>query len=199
MNSAITIQNNVHLEKLLRTDPTMELGMRNAVKYVLDQARKDVVSDLSSKITNDPRHAVRAVRHTLYKQILGGQINILRKKRAGQVGSVSASTRGRLKHTEQMLGYQGSDRGFILRFLNKGTNDRTATYMNAHTIRRGNTSDRPEMFWKAKGKSFKTSTIGGRGSILGQNFFGPAAQAAINEVLPILQQKFDELIQQQIQ
>ena len=193
MNSAITIQNNVHLEKLLRTDPTMELGMRNAVKYVLDQARKDVVSDLSSKITNDPRHAVRAVRHTLYKQILGGNINILRKKRAGKAGSVPGSTRGRLKHTEQMLGYQGSDRGFILRFLNKGTNDRTATYMNAHTIRRGNISERP------KSQTYQTSTIGGRGSILGQNFFGPAAQAAINEVLPILQQKFDELIQQQIQ
>ena len=179
MNSAITIQNNVHLEKLLRTDPTMELGMRNAVKYVLDQARKDVVSDLSSKITNDPKHAVRAVRHTLYKQILGGNINILRKKRAGKTGSVPASSRGRLKKTEQMLGYIGSDRGFILRFLNKGTGTRESSYMNAHLIRNGNKAD--------------------RGMIPGQNFFGPAAQAAINEVVPILQQKFDELIQQQIQ
>lgn len=155
----------------------MEVGLRNAVRYILAEARKDVVSDLSSKITNDPRHAVRAVRHTLYERIIGGQINILRKKRAGKTGSVPASTRGRLKKTEQMLGYMGSDRGFILRFLNAGTRERESSYMNAHPIRNGNRAS--------------------RGSILGQNFFGPAARAAINEVVPLLQQKFDEIIQQQ--
>ena len=178
MNSAITIQNNVHLEKLLTTDPAMEAEIKNAIDYILAEARKDVVSDLSAKITNDPKHAVRAVRRTLYKQILGGNINILRKKRAGRTGTVPASSRGRLKKTEQILGYQGSDRGFILRFLNAGTNPRESSYMNAHLIRNGNRAS--------------------RGMITGKDFFGPAAKAAINQVLPILQQKFDKIIQQQI-
>ena len=178
MASAITIQNNVHLEKLLTTDPAMEAEIKNALDYILAEARKDVVSDLRSQITNDPKHAVRAVRRTLYKQILGGNINILRKKRAGRTGNVPASTRGRLKKTEQILGYQGSDRGFILRFLNAGTKPRESSYMNAHLIRNGNRAS--------------------RGMIPGKDFFGPAAKAAINQVLPILQQKFDEIIQQQI-
>ena len=193
MAQTITIQNDVRLEKLLSTDKTMEIGLRNAVKYVLEQARKDVVSAAANALANDPNHAAKAVRHSLYKQILGGQINILRKKRAGKAGSVPGSNRGRLKHTKQILGYQGSDRGFILRFVNAGTKTRTAEYMNAHPIRRGNIAERPSS------RTYRTATIGGRGVVVGKNFFGPAAQAAMNEVLPLLQEKFDEIIQQQMQ
>ena len=194
---AITVQNNVHLERLLTTDPTMEQYMRTAVSYVLEQARKDVTNDISGKLKSDPRQAARAVRSSLYKRILGGQVNILRKKRAGSPGSVPPTTRGRLAETERYMGYQGSDRGFILRFLNAGTEERVTKHMNEHPIRRGNISDRPEMYWKAKGKPFKTSTIGSRGAIAGRNFFGPASTSAMNEAAVLLTKEFERIIAEQ--
>lgn len=179
MEQAITIQNNAHLEKLLRTDPTMEQYMQTAVRYVLEQARRDVVSEAANALENDPRHAARAVRHTLYKRVLGGNINILRKKRAGQAASVPPSTRGRSADTERMMGYQGSDRGFILRFVNKGTDEREVSTINNRRIRSGQKAS--------------------RGFITGKNFFGTAAKRAIEEAIPLLQAEFEKIVKQQMQ
>ena len=53
MVGAITVQNNVHLERLLMTDPTMEQYMKTAVSYVLEQARKDVVSAAAESLQTD--------------------------------------------------------------------------------------------------------------------------------------------------
>lgn len=185
---AITVQNNVHLERLLTTDPTMEQYMRTAVSYVLEQARKDVANDISGKLKSDPRQAARAVRRSLYKRILGGQVNILRKKRAGSPGSVPPTTRGRLAETERYMGYQGSDRGFILRFLNAGTEERITRHMNGHRILRT----------ERKGKrQYITSNIGSRGSIAGRNFFGPASSAAMNEAAVLLTKEFERIIAEQ--
>lgn len=174
---AITVQNNVHLEKLLTTDPTMEQYMQTAIDYVLQEARKDVVSAASAAMQSDPRRAASSVRRSLYKRILGGQLNILRKKRAGNAGEVPDQKpregRGgnrcrRSADTERMMGYQGSDRGFILRFINKGTEDRTTRY-------------------------------GNRGRIDGTDFFGPAAKAALEEAVPLLTKEFERIIAEQSQ
>ena len=186
---AITVQNNVHLERLLTTDPTMEQYMRTAVAYVLEQARKDVVSAAAESLQTDPRKAVRAVRRSLYKKILGGQLNILRKKRAGAPGNVPPSTRGRLAETERYMSYFGSDRGFILRFVNAGTKDRTAIHMNGHRILRTE---------KRKGHNYISGKIGGRGSIPGTNFFGPAAQQALQEATVLLGREFDRIVAEQM-
>jgi len=179
MNSAITIQNNVHLERLLTKDPTMEQYMLTAISYVMEQARRDVVSAAATALKHDPRGAARAVRRTIYRRILGANLNILRKKRAGQAASVPASTRGRSADTERMMGYQGSDRGFILRFVNKGTDKREVSTINAHAIRSGNKAS--------------------RGFIPGTDFFGPAAQAAIEEAAQLLSVEFEKIVKQQMQ
>ena len=185
---AITVQNNVHLEKLLTTDPTMEQYMKTAVSYVLEQARKDTMSKIASDITNDPRHAIRSVRRTLYKKILGGQINILRKKRAGRAGNVPPSSRGRLAETERYMSYTGSDRGFILRFVNAGTKDRVAKHMNGNRIKRTE---------RTGNRQYITSNIGGRGAIDGRNFFGPASHAAMEEAAVLLTKEFERIIAEQ--
>lgn len=162
--------------------------MRTAIDYVLQQARKDVVAEISSELQNDPRHAASAVRRILYKKVLGGNLNILRKRRAGSRGAVGTSSRGRLERTEQIMGYKGSDRGFILRFVNSGTSARVATHMNAHRIKR---SERVSWY------TYKSGQIGGRGELLGKNFFGPASTAAINEAVPLLAKEFERIIAEQ--
>jgi hypothetical protein len=95
-----------------------------------------------------------------------------------------------MKHTEQILGYTGADRGFILRFVNEGTDDRVTENMNAHTIRRTE---------KVKYHNYKSGRIGGRGRITGRNFFGPAARAAIRTAIPLLAKEFDKIVTQQTQ
>lgn len=154
------------------TDPQMEQCMQTAIRYVLQHVRKDVMSAAASALQSDPRRAASAVRSSIYKRILGGQVNILRRKRAGSAGSVPDQQprpgRGgnRIKRsadTERMMGYQGPDRGFVLRFVNHGTVERTSRY-------------------------------GNRGSITGKNFFGPAAQTAIEEAAVLLQKEMDRII-----
>jgi hypothetical protein len=189
MSQSIEIKNNVHLERLLTTDPQMEKHIRAAIATVLKAAQKDVTSAAAAAIPNDPRGAHKAVRRSLYKQILGGNINILQRKSRGH-GVVPPSRRGRMKHTEQILGYTGADRGFILRFVNEGTDDRVTENMNAHTIRRTE---------KVKYHNYKSGRIGGRGRITGRNFFGPAARAAIRTAIPLLAKEFDKIVTQQTQ
>lgn len=190
----IEIQNNAHLEKLLTTNKDMEQYMKTAISYVLEQARKDVVSAAASAMGSDPRHAAKAVRRTLYKQILGGQINILKKKRADRGGAAPGGNRGRLRRTEQLMSYQGSDRGFILRFINAGTVERIAKNMNGHPIKRTSVDER-----FGNRDRYKTRKIGSRGAITGKNFFGPAAQAAIQEASQLLQVEFDKIVQKYAQ
>jgi hypothetical protein len=188
MSQSITIQNNVHLDHLLSTYPEMEKYMRTAIAYVMEQARKDVVGRLQSEIPNDPRHAYKAVRKAIYKKIFGANLNILSKKRSGNTGTITPSTRGRTKHTEQILGYEGEDRGFILRFLNAGTQDRIATNMNGHSIKRKQ---------MVKHYTYRSGHIGGRGRIEGKDFFGPSATAAINEAIPLLINEMNRIITEQ--
>ena len=187
MAGAITVQNNVHLERLLTTDPTMEQYMRTAIAYVLQQARKDTMNEIAGELKTDPRHAARAVRRTLYKTILGGNINILNKRKAGSKGDVPSTTRGRLDSTTRIMSYTGSDRGFILRFVNAGTNERVTTHMNGHAILR---TDRHG------NRVYRTQKIGSRGAILGRNFFGSKSLAAMNEAAVLLTKEFERIIQE---
>lgn len=187
MKKAITVQNNVRLERLLSTDPTMEQYMRTAIDYVLQQARKDVVSEVSSVLKSDPRKAARAVRRSLYKQILGGNINILRKRKASEPKSVPPSTRGRLASTTRYMGYFGADRGFILRFVNAGTDDRLATHMNGRRILRTS---------RTGNRVYISDKIGNRGSIPGTNFFGPSSKAAMEEAAVLLAKELERIIKE---
>jgi hypothetical protein len=190
MSQSIEIKNNVHLERLLTTDPQMEKHIRAAIATVLKAAQKDVTSAAAAAIPNDPRGAHKAVRRRLYKQLIGGDINILSRKKSRKNGVVPPSRRGRMKHTEQILGYTGADRGFILRFINEGTDERVTENMNGHAIRRTE---------KVKYHNYKSGRIGGRGRITGRNFFGPAARAAIKTAVPILEKEFEKLVTQQTQ
>ena len=140
------LENQMMFERLLTTDPGFDLNTRKVVKKVLQEARTRLTRDARSFIGDDPRHAARAVRHTVYKQLFGGNINILQKRRAsGKVSNyrpertlrpwqVGGNRRPRSRRTEQVDSYVGSDRGFILRFLNAGTATRVTRYGNRGRI-----------------------------------------------------------------
>lgn len=149
----ITIAEIEDLDKILMTDKVMQKKVKTMLSKLLRQARSRVSKDSRGAIKNDPRHAYKAVKSTVYKRLLGGNISILSPRKASNTRvrlnkrtklSMNPHQRGgnrmrRSERTEQLDSYYGKDRGFILRFLNAGTSDRIT---KTHNARRGNISAR---------------------------------------------------------
>lgn len=175
------------LESLLMSNPAMEKKVQGLIRKVLLAARKQIVGDIKngSVMKSDPRETYKAVKSAVYRRILGGNVSILNKRKAGARGPVppivhkletqvnsKGNHRGgnrmpRSRRTEDLLTYQGSDRGFILRFLNAGTEGRE-------------------------------SRVGNRGSIAARNFFGTSSQQAMERAAEQLDNLIEELIKQEM-
>lgn len=150
----------------------LEKTLHKLVSNVIKAARNRMSQRAKEAIGNDPRNAYKAVKHMVYKRILGGNISILNKKRrSGQSAPLPSSRRSgnRSKRTEDLLSYYGEDRGFILRFLNSGTNDRTVRSYNNGELK--DVSERRNGNRTYKGGPYS------RGRIQGRNWFPGAGQA----------------------
>lgn len=133
------------LEQLMMSNPAMEKRVQGLIRKVLLEARRTISNQAKTDIKADPRKAYKAVKTAVYKRILGGSVSILNKKRAGatslyepprtlQAGQRGGNRRSRSMRTEQVMSYQGADRGFILRFLNAGTDQRQTRFGNRGSI-----------------------------------------------------------------
>jgi len=169
------------LDRLQAHDSQMEQRITKIIREAIKAARSMVTQDAKGAVGNDPRHAYKAVRTMVYKRILGGNINILQKRKAGSGKSgyepprtLRPGQRGgnrvpRSTRTQQMMDYEGSDRGFILRFLNSGTGQRTAGTRNGRLH-------------------------GNRGSIAARNWFPSSGQRAMNAAAQYIIDEIDRLI-----
>ena len=175
------------LESLLMSNPEMEKKVQGLIRKVLLAARRTISGDIHGlKFDNgDPRQAYKAVKSAVYRRILGGNVSILNKRKAGKRGPVppvvhqletrvnsKGNHRGgnrmpRSRRTEDLLTYQGADRGFILRFLNAGTEGRE-------------------------------SRIGNRGSIAARSFFADSSQQAMERAAEQLDMLIEDLIKKEI-
>lgn len=127
------------LSKLQTDNPRMKRELQAIIRRAIGEARKNVVKDAQNVLENDPRNAYKAVRHSVYKQIFGAQINILpsykrgaattyEKPRTLQPGQRGGNRRPMSYRTMQVESYEGKDRSFILRFQNAGTAERETRY-----------------------------------------------------------------------
>lgn len=169
------------LDRLQAHDSQMEQRITKIIREAIKSARSMVTADAKGAVGNDPRHAYKAVRSMVYKRILGGNISILQKRKAGSGKSgyepprtLRPGQRGgnrvpRSARTQQVMDYEGSDRGFILRFLNSGTGQRTAGTRNGRLH-------------------------GNRGSIAARNWFPSSGQRAINAAAQYIIDEIDRLI-----
>lgn len=138
------------LGKMLTTNNDMRERLRTIIRKEIKAARAKIAKDVHNNLGSDPRKAYRAVRHTIYKQVLGGNINILAPRTAGARYALVRSRkmdanphqwggnrRPRSPRTEALETYFGKDRGFILRFNNSGTHVREIAW-GPNTRLRGN-------------------------------------------------------------
>ena len=175
MATTISIEGNAKLDRLMLSNPDMTKKVTAIIRKVIKQARAEVAQRAQTAIPNDPRQATRAVRSSVYKALLGGQVNILNPRHAAGGGGSYQPTRTlrpgqrggnrlpRSQRTEQMDAYMGADRAFVLRWLETGTNARTSRY-------------------------------GNRGAIAARRWFGNASYAALDKASEEFGQLLDALI-----
>ena len=168
VNDNVLVEQRKVLEQALSTNPKTQKALQKLIRQALMDARPELVSAARNAMGSDPRGAAHGIRLSVYKKILGGNVNILNMKRkAGAPTSyepprkLQPHQRGgnrvpRGKRTDTVMHYGPHDRQFILRFINSGTSDRMAG------SRGGRLS-------------------GSRGAIAPRNFFGGAGERALTK------------------
>lgn len=127
------------LDNASTKNPLMEKRIQEVIRKSLQNARKALSNQAQSGlgIQSDPRKAYQAIRMSVYRRIFGGQVNILNSRRAGKgryyepkrhPSRIGGNRLRQSETTRRMMTYQGKDRGFILRFLNEGTDVRESRY-----------------------------------------------------------------------
>lgn len=195
LNDAVVLEQKKVLEMALSTNPKTEKALQKLIRKALMQARSSMEDYVKTKLANnDPRGAARAIRTSVYRKILGGNINILDSKKSHgtnsyeptrtlRPGQRGGNRRERSKRTDTVMHYAGEDRGFILRFVNSGTKQRAI--------------ERLMEFKKANGGSkFKwvqdASKYGNRGSIAARGFFRSGAEPRLQWAVEYLADLIDE-------
>ena len=166
INDAVIMEQQKVLEAALSTNPKTQKALQKLIRKALMDVRPQLVSAARGAMGSDPRGAAQGIRTSVYKKILGGNVNILNmRKKTGSPTSyepprkLQPHQRGgnrvpRGKRTDTVMHYGPHDRQWILRFINSGTSERMAG------TRGGRLS-------------------GNRGSIAARNFFGSAASSAL--------------------
>lgn len=182
-DNVVILQEQKALEAALSTNPKTQKALQKLVREVVLEARRKVVNSIQFE-NGDPRNTRQAIRTTVYRKILGGNINILNSKKKHGKNSYRTpkTSRGKKRggnrmarspRTQQILDYSGLDREFIMRFVDSGTKQRFVGFRNAMKANHNRylqTKDR----WDAG----KTGT-GNRGSIAARGFFSRYGERAM--------------------
>ena len=148
-DNATIIRQKQALEAMLVSNPDTAKAVRSLISQEIAKARAAISQSARGSLRTDPREAYKAVRRSVYKSILGGQVNILNPKGGASSSGSSYQPQRKLDanphqrggnrckrsaRTDQVDGYTGKDRGFILRFVNSGTTTRQTRYGNRGSI-----------------------------------------------------------------
>lgn len=187
MASTVEIEGIPQLERLLISDPKMETRIRALIRKVIKNARNQLAASARSGLgmKSDPRGAAQSIRRSVYKAVLGGQVNILSSRRAGrrtsyepqrtlQPGQRGGNRVPRGRRTQDMMSYGPHDRSMVLRWLSNGTDDREA----------GTRGGRLH---------------GNRGRIAARGWFGRASEQSLQKASEELVKLIDEEIQKVMQ
>lgn len=199
------VEQRKELDNLLMSNPAMEKKVQGLIRKVLATVKKSLGQAAREKMNSDPRHAYKAVRVAIYKRILGGNVNILNKKHATAQGSYTptrtlrsgqrgGNRKARSGRTMKLESYEGSDRGFILRFLNAGTEERYINFLpdsRREHVHRGSQGGNMKKYGK-------TINTGRRGRISARNWFGSRSHSEMENAANNLEQLIDKLIQQEL-
>lgn len=186
VNDAVVLEQKQVLEQALSTNPKTQKALQKLIRKAMKEAYWKVVNSEKFK-HGDPRGARFAVRTAVYKKILGANINIYNSRKAHGSTSYEPPRKGvsgrggnrrtRSQLTARIMSYDALDRGFILRWLNNGANDRHINFKE----REGRKVDK----WN------KHPNTGNRGNIAARHWFESSAQPALVRATDILSNLID--------
>lgn len=190
------------LERLMMSNPEMEKRVQKLIRKVLMAARREIGKGIKFD-HGDPRQAYKAVKTTVYRQILGGSVSILNKRgvkfdnyepvRTLRPGQRGGNRRARSDRSNKLMHYAGESRAFVLRFLNQGTQGRAISFSYDEArehVHRGSQGGNLKKYGK-------TINTGRRGNIKPRNFFGQLAPSAMNKAADQLTKLIDDMIKQE--
>ena len=195
VNDAIILEQQKVLEAALSTNPKTQKALQKLIRQALMQARSELSDYIKTKLANDdPRGAARAVRTSVYRKILGGNINILNSTKAHgtnnyepprtlRPGQRGGNRRPRSERTDKVMHYPGEDRGFILRFVNSGTKQRAIERL----VEVKRSSGGSKFVWRQD-----ASKYGNRESITARNFFKTGAEPRLRRATEYLADLINE-------
>ena len=195
INDAVILEQKKVLELALSTNPKTEKALQKLIRKALMQARSSMENYVKTKLDNgDPRGAARAIRTSVYSKVLGGNINILDPKKAHgtnsyeptrtlRPGQRGGNRRPRSARTDKVMHYSGEDRGFILRFVNSGTQQRAIKRLMSFS--RGDGTHKFKLVSDA-------SKYGNRGIITPRGFFRSGAEPRLRYAVEYLADLIDE-------
>lgn len=187
-----------NIERLMTDNPQTREDVRMLIRNALWEARNATSHELSG-IVKGPGQSWKAVRNIVFQKILGGNINILDKKRGTANWKVVQKTRKveqnphmrggnrrrRSLRTAMVEGYEPTARGFILRFQDSGTRQRFIGGRNRSGARGDN-----GLLWGR----MKQRGTGNRGEITPGEFFFRVA----SKHLGVAAEKLARLIEEEI-
>lgn len=191
VNDAVVLEQKQVLEQALSTNPKTQKALQKLIRRAIMEARASLSDYIKTKFENgDPRGAARAVRTSVYRKILGGNINILNGKKAHgtnnyepprtlRPGQRGGNRRPRSVRTNKVMHYAGEDRGFILRFVNSGTKQRAIERLM-------NVKGTNKFRWVQN-----ASEYGNRGSIAPRDFFRAGAEPRLRAAADYLADLID--------
>lgn len=169
------------MKRLSMSNPRFFKQSQTIMREAMKVARKEVTAAAKDMLKdNDPRKAYQAVRSAVWRKVLGGNVNILARRKANNKQYVGGNigARGATARTRQLAGYYGSDRGFILRFINAGTDYRYVKGINGYS----RFSSDPR---KGRGKRTYKGSLGNRGYIEERNWFKAPADASMQHAAEV--------------
>ena len=197
------------LDRLLASNPDMEKRMQAVIRKVLTKALREARKSLHADLKNDPRDAYKAVRKAVYRRILGGNINILRKRRASgkttsyvptrtlKSGQRGGNRKLRSERTLRLDSYAADDRGFILFWLNSGTQQRNVKGF-AQDQHRGSVKRGSQGGDVSKYGNLAMVNTGNRGSVSQRNVFSSHLVSLGTFIDEELNREFSDLLNSQI-
>ena len=193
VNDTVIVKQQKALEAALSTSPEAGKILRKIIRDFILQARLEVMEGIKFK-HGDPRGAAQAIRTSVYKKVLGANINILNSRKAHGTNSYEPTLKGvsgrggnrrkRSEKTTRMMKYNPLDRGMILRWLNDGVNDRKIKFEQ---------NERRKI-----DKWNKHPNTGNRSSIEARHFFKSLGDRALgkmrDELAYVIEDEMTELI-----
>lgn len=181
IDNTVWIEDQRTLEAAMSTDPKVQKMLREFVRQSILEARRAVANSIHFA-NGDPKNTRQAINMSVYRKVLGGNINILEpsKKKSKRSKGVNAyqtpraakrfgrggNRRPRSARTQQILNYPPFDRDWILHIVNSGTKQRFVGFRNEQKSNKNRYLDTRRR-WAAGG-----THTGNRGAIAARDFFG---------------------------